>query len=79
MSYLPLIYEYHEFYNILYYISPFANPVLTYRCYVNGLNVEPSDTNKNITGTLNKGQPLNRDKGREREKGLTVEKGERRW
>jgi hypothetical protein len=57
----------------LYYISSFANPVLTlYRCYVNGFNTEPSNTNKYITGTLNKGQPLIGVKG---EKGLRVGKG----
>ena len=66
MPRLPLLYKYHEFYNTLYYISSFANPVLTYRCYVNVLNVEPSNTNKYITGILNKGQLLNRGKGRKR-------------
>ena len=66
MPCLPLLYKYHEFYNILYYISSFANPVLTYRCYVNGLNVEASNTNKYITGTLNKGQLLYRGKGGKR-------------
>ena len=41
----------------------------SYRCYVNELNVEPSNTNKYIIGTLNKGQPLNRG-------GLVREEGE---
>ena len=63
MSILPLLYKYHEFYNIFYYISSFANPVLTYRCYANGLNIEPSNTNKYITGTLNKGQREEMGKG----------------
>ena len=67
MPRLPLLFKYHEFYNILYYLSSFANPVLTNRCYVNGLKIEASNTDKYITGTLNKGQPLNRGKGRRRE------------
>jgi len=71
---LPLLYKYNEFYNKLYHISSFANPVLTYRCYVNGLKVEPCNTNKYITGTLNKGKPQREEKrGRivkgEKEKG----------
>ena len=41
--------------------------ILFYRCYVNGITVEPSNTNKYITGTLNKGQPLSRGKGRSRD------------
>ena len=45
----------------------------SYRCYVNEFNVEPSNTNKYITGTLNKGQPLKREKG-ERRKGGSREK-----
>ena len=60
---------------IHYTIFFFANPVLTYRCYANGLNIEPSNTNKYITGTLNKGQPLNRGKGRKGD-GLRGGKGE---
>jgi hypothetical protein len=67
LSILPLLYKYHEFYNIFYYISSFANPVLTYRCYANELNIEPSNTNKYITGTLNKGQ--RKEKGKERKGG----------
>ena len=64
MSILPLLYKYHEFYNIFYYISSFANPVLTYRCYANELNIEPSNTNEYITGTLNKGQRKEKGEGR---------------
>ena len=67
MSILPLLYKYHEFYNIFYYISSFANPVLTYRCYANGLNIEPSNTNKYVTGTLNKGQREENGEGEEKE------------
>ena len=36
----------------------FLNPVLTSKWYFNGLKIEPSNTNKYITGTLNKGQTL---------------------
>ena len=50
--------------------------MLTYRCYVNGLNVEPSNTNKYITGTLNKGKHLYRGNGRKRGKG---DKGKEKW
>ena len=64
MPRLPLLYKYHEFYNTLYYISSFANPVLTYRCYAKWLNVEPSNTNKYITGTLNRGKGRNRGLGK---------------
>jgi hypothetical protein len=69
---LPLLYKYHEFYNTLYYISSFPNPGLSYR----SLNIEPSNTNMYITGTLNKGQPLNRGKGRKRGGGVRVENEE---
>ena len=44
MPRLPLLKKYDELYNISYCISFFENPVLTY-----------SNTNKYITGTLNKG------------------------
>jgi hypothetical protein len=41
------------------------------------LNIEPSNTNKYITGILNKGQLLNRGKGRKREKIKVGETGVR--
>ena len=44
VCHVTLLKKYDELYNILYCISSFANPVLTY-----------SNTNKYITGTLNKG------------------------
>ena len=57
----------------------FANPVLTYRCYANVFNIEPSNTNKYITGSLNKGQLLVGVKGvirvESKEGNIKVKKG----
>ena len=60
LPHLPLLYKYHAFYNILYFISSIEIQFSIDVIYKGTLQIVPNFHNiyKYITGTLNRGQPL---------------------